>query len=195
MELTIECQSRPAGSKPNALRRSGLTPAVLYGHNGTESLELAVNTKTAELLIRSAAVNSSLIDVTIPDLSWNGKALLREVQAHPWKNSLYHLSFFAVGTQASLEVDIPLRLVGEPKGVKLSGGTLDQVLTSLHVRCAPDNIPDTLDVDVSGLDVGSGLHVSDLNLPAGVVATGEPDRIIASVLAGRGGGEGSDESA
>ncbi|MBL1178325.1 50S ribosomal protein L25/general stress protein Ctc [Pantanalinema sp. GBBB05] len=194
MELTIECQTRPAGSKPNALRRSGLTPAVIYGHNGTESLELAVNTKTAEMLIRSAAVNSSLIDVTIPDLSWNGKALLREVQAHPWKKSLYHLSFFAVGSHASLEVDIPLRLVGEPKGVRLSGGTLDQVLTSLHVRCAPDNIPDTIDIDVSGLDVGDGLHVSELTLPDGVVATGESERIVASVLAGRGGGEGASES-
>lgn len=96
MALTIDCQKRPEGSKPNALRRDGKIPATLYGHNGTESIQLVVNAKEAEFLVRDAAVNKSVIDVSIPDLSWNGKAVLREVQAHPWKGFLYHLSFFNV---------------------------------------------------------------------------------------------------
>jgi large subunit ribosomal protein L25 len=95
MEFAIECQKRPEGSKPNALRREGKIPATLYGHNGAESVQLVVDAKKAEFLVRDAAVNKSVIDVSIPDLSWNGKAVLREVQAHPWKGSLYHLSFFS----------------------------------------------------------------------------------------------------
>lgn len=96
MPLTIDCQKRPEGSKPRALRRDGKIPATLYGHNGTESIQLVVNAKEAEFLVRDAAVNKSVIDVSIPDLSWNGKAVLREVQTHPWKGALYHLSFFNV---------------------------------------------------------------------------------------------------
>ncbi|HEY9907578.1 MAG TPA: hypothetical protein V6D18_08210, partial [Thermosynechococcaceae cyanobacterium] len=58
MELTLECQTRPAGSKPNALRRSGLIPAVLYGHNGVESISLTVPAKAAEILVRDGSLNN-----------------------------------------------------------------------------------------------------------------------------------------
>lgn len=96
MSFTIECKKRPEGTKPNALRREGLIPANLYGHNGAESISLVVNAKEAYTLLGKAKANNTVIDVTIPDLSWNGKAVIREVQAHPWKRTLYHLSFFSV---------------------------------------------------------------------------------------------------
>ena len=72
MQITIDCHQRAAGSKPNALRRSGQIPAVLYGHNGTESLELTIDAKKAEFLVRDASVNNTLIDVNIPELPWTG---------------------------------------------------------------------------------------------------------------------------
>lgn len=96
MSLTIECQKRAENSKPNALRREGLIPANLYGHQGGESVSLTVNAKDATTLLKKAKVNETLIDVKVPDLSWEGKAVIREVQAHPWKRTLYHLSFFYV---------------------------------------------------------------------------------------------------
>lgn len=184
MELTLECQTRPAGSKPNSLRRSGLIPAVLYGHNGVESLALTVPAKVAETLVRKASVNNTMIDISVPELPWQGKALLREVQSHPWKRSLYHLSFFSVGTQAFLDVDVPVHVVGEAPGVKLNGGSLDQILTELHVRCAPNLIPDFIEADVSNLQVGGSLHVNELKLPAGVTSLGEPDRVVVTILGG-----------
>jgi large subunit ribosomal protein L25 len=98
MKLAIECQKRPTDSKPNALRRSGRIPAVLYGHNGTEALQLTVDAKAAEFLVRDAVVAKSPIQVTIPDLSWNGQAVLQEVQAHPAKGHLYHLSFLVAAS-------------------------------------------------------------------------------------------------
>ncbi len=182
MELTLECQTRPEGSKPNALRRAGLIPVVLYGHKGAESVSLTVKAKTAELLVRDASLNNTLIQVNVPELPWKGKALLREVHTHPWKGHLYHLSFFSVGSQDSLDVDVPIHLIGEANGVKNSGGSIDQGLTELHVRCAPDLIPEVIEIDVSGLDVGDSLHVHELVLPAGVVALGEPDRVVVTVL-------------
>lgn len=96
MTVTVECQKRPEGIKPNKLRREGFIPATLYGHNGSESISLTVKEKDAQNLLKQASVNQTLVDVNIPDLSWNGKVLIREVQAHPWKRNLYHLSFFFV---------------------------------------------------------------------------------------------------
>jgi len=96
MPVTLELQKRSEGTKPKALRREGLIPAVLYGHNGTESINLTLSAKTAENLLKQVNVSKTPIDLSIPDLSWQGKVVLQEVQSHPWRNYLYHLSFWAV---------------------------------------------------------------------------------------------------
>lgn len=194
MELSLECKTRPADSKPNALRQSGLIPAVLYGHNGTESVSLTVPQKQAELLIRDASVNNTLVNLDIPEIPWSGKALLREVQSHPYKGTLKHLSFFSVGSQASLDVDVPIHLVGEAPGVKTGGGSLDLQINELRVRCAPDKIVDAINVDISGLNLGGAIHVHELDLPDGVVPLVEKDQIIVAIFGGNASG-GSEESA
>jgi large subunit ribosomal protein L25 len=183
MEHTIECQKREDGSKPRALRRSGLIPAVLYGHKGAESLSLTINAKTAENLLKAGAVNNTLIQLNVPDLSWSGKTLLREVQLHPWKNYPYHLSFFAVGSQESIEVEVPLHFVGEAAGVKIEGGVLDPVITELKVQCAPDKIPEAIEIDISGLQIGDILLINQIILPEGVTVLNEPEQPVVIVVA------------
>jgi large subunit ribosomal protein L25 len=188
MKLALKCQTRPENSKPNALRRAGQVPAVLYGHKGAESVNLTIEAKVAELLVRDAAINNTLIDLSIPDLSWSGKALLREVQTHPWKGAkLYHLSFFAVGTHDSLDVVLPVHPIGEAKGIRLGGGSLDLQMNEMRIRCAPDNIPNAVEVDVSDLGVGESLHVREVKLPAGVEALDDPDQVVVMVSQSRGG--------
>jgi large subunit ribosomal protein L25 len=185
MELTIECKARDPKAKANALRREGLLPAVLYGHNGTESLSLTVDQKAADLLLRKAAVNNTMIDLSIPDRSWHGKALLREVQSHPWKSLVYHLSFFAVKAQDAVEVGVTLNFVGEPDGVKNDGGVLNTEINEVTVKCKAVDIPESIDVDVSGMVVGDSLTVADLKLPEGAVVAGDQTLTIATVLQGR----------
>ena len=182
MEITVECQKRAEGSKPRALRREGLIPASLYGHKGTESMMLTVKAKTLEKLLKQAGVNSTVVDLNIPDLSWRGKTLLREVQIHPVKRWAYHVSFFALSEQASVEVEVPVHFVGEAPGVKVEGGVLDLVLMQLEIKCAPDNIPDAIEVDISGLHLKDILYVSELVLPAGIAVVGDPGRAVASVI-------------
>lgn len=182
MEIAVQCQKRPSGSKPRALRRQGLVPAVLYGHKGAESEQLIIDAKTAESLMKQGAVNHTLIQLNIPDLSWTGKALLREVQTHPWKGFPYHLSFFSIGTLERVEVTIPLNFIGEPIGVKNSGGILDLVITEVEVNCKPGNIPEAIDVEVSALEVGDVLHIHELKLPEGVEVIGDADQVVASIL-------------
>ena len=94
LKYSIEASKRPEGSKPKALRRENRIPATVYGHNGTESLQLTVDQKTAELLIRDAG-RGGMVNLNVPDLNMTTGARIQEVQVHPWKGYIYHLSFFA----------------------------------------------------------------------------------------------------
>ncbi len=182
MTITVECKKRPEGINPRALRRDGLIPAALYGHNGAESVSLVLGAKEATTLLKNASVNNTLVDLTIPDLSWNGKALIREVQTHPWKRTLYHLSFFSVSADSTLELVVPITLVGTAAGVKL-GGVMEQMITELKISCFPDRIPETIDIDVSSFEAGSNLHVRELVLPEGVKALEDPENLVFSIVA------------
>jgi large subunit ribosomal protein L25 len=182
MAITVECQKRPEGSKPRALRRSGEIPANLYGHKGTESISLTINAKTVERLLKRASVNNTLIDLSITDVPWRGKALLRELQIHPAKGTPYHLSFFAVAGHGDTTVEVRLRFVGTSVGVKQDGGVLDTVVTELQVSCAPENIPDVIEIDVSNLHIGDSLSISDIPFPEGVTPLAELERLVVSVL-------------
>ena len=182
MSITVECQTRVEGTKPRALRREGLVPAVLYGHQGTESISLTLGEKDAYNLLKKASINNTLVDLNIADIPWNGKALIREVQRHPWKNNLYHLSFFSVSAGESLELVVPLKLVGEAKGVKL-GGILEQMLNELKIQCIPSQIPESINIDISEMEIGATMLVHELNLPEGVKALDDPERGIFSILA------------
>jgi large subunit ribosomal protein L25 len=95
MAITVESQKRPEGTKPNALRRSGLIPANLYGHNGIESISLVIDAKVLERLLKQAVPNKTEVVLNIPELQWSGSTVIREVQVHPAKGTPYHVSFFA----------------------------------------------------------------------------------------------------
>lgn len=185
MELKIDCAQRAADEKPKKLRREGSLPAVLYGHDGDTSIALKLSNYDAEALLRKAAVNKSVITVNVPDLPWSGKVILREVQKHPWKNKLHHLSFFSIASQSEIEVSMPINFVGEAVGVTDEGGTLDMVMTEIQLKCPPDAIPQSLDVDVSEMNIGDALHVGEIKLPAGSSVAADPKLLVVSVLAPR----------
>lgn len=182
MELTVEGQKRQEGTKPKALRREGRIPANVYGHKGTESISLTVDAKTVERLLKKASVNNTIVDLNVTDIPWRGKTLLREVQTHPAKGFIYHVSFFAVSAQESVDVEVPLHFVGDPVGVKQEGGMLDPVLTQMQVRCAPDSIPDQIEINVSNLHVGESIQVHDIVLPQGVAALIDPGQTVVTLL-------------
>lgn len=184
MSVTVECQKRAEGSKPRALRREGFLPATLYGHNGAESMMLTIKTKDAQNLLKEASLNNTLVDVKVPEMSWNGKALIREVQSHPWKRTLYHLSFFAIAAQDTIDVVIPINLVGEALGQK-SGGIMEQQMNELQLQCKPDSIPEDIEVDISTLEIGSTILVKDLKVPEGVTIAAEPDTTVLTLVAPR----------
>ena len=167
MNISVECKSRPEGSKPRALRREGLIPAALYGHDGANSMSLVIPVKEAQTLLKNAAVNNTLVDLKVPDASWKGKALIREVQAHPWRKTLHHLSFFTVSADQQVQIVVPIVLVGEAAGSK-EGGVVEQIMTELNISCSADSIPESIEIDISDFEVGSIMHVNEIVLPQGV---------------------------
>ena len=181
MNISVECQSRPEGSKPRALRRDGLIPAALYGHDGAKSISLTIPAKKAQLLLRDAAINNTLIDLNVPDIDWKGKALIREVQAHPWKRTLHHLSFFTVSAKQKVEIVVPIILTGNAAGTK-EGGIVDQIMTELQIICAADSIPESIEIDVTDFEIGAILHVGEIVLPDGAEVLDDPERTAISVV-------------
>ena len=123
MQLQINATTRPPANN-RALRRGGQIPATVYGHKGAESISITLDGREATTLLRQATINNTMIEVNVTDGDFKGKTLLREVQNHPYKKEIYHLSFFAIESQSKIEVDIPLHFVGVPVGVKVGGGMI-----------------------------------------------------------------------
>ncbi len=182
MNITVECKTRPEGSKPKALRREGLIPAAMYGHDGANSISLTIPAKEAQMLLRDAAINNTLIDLKIPDISWQGKALIREVQAHPWKRTLNHLSFFTVSAKQQIEIVVPVVIVGKAAGEK-EGGIVEQIMNELNITCAADNIPESIEINVTNFEIGSLLQVGEVVVPAGITVLDDHDRAVVAVVA------------
>lgn len=182
MEITLECQKRAEGSKPRALRREGLIPANLYGHNGAEAVSLVLSQKDALSLLKKASVNNTLVDLKVPELEWTGKVLIREVQTHPWKRNLHHISFFCPSGENDVEVVVPLKIVGDSVGIS-QGGILEQMVTEVNVRCSPTNIPENLKVDITNLNIGKSIAVGDLDLLEGIKVEDDPNKIILGIVA------------
>jgi large subunit ribosomal protein L25 len=126
------------------------------------------------------------VDNTIVDLAVEGEkkpylTLVREIQTHPWRASLLHVDFLRIQEGVAVDLDVPIRLLGVPAGVRLGGGVLEQMIHDLPIRCEPSKIPESIEMDVSHLEVNGSLRVADMALPEGVEVRVPRDRTVCSV--------------
>lgn len=180
---TLNAQHRTERGKGAArkLRSEGLIPAVVYGH-GEETRALSVDAHELEVLFSKISVENTIINLKIAEEKAEVPALVREVQNHPVRPLVLHVDFYQIHAGVAVEVDIPLRLIGSAVGVR-EGGILEHVVHELPIRCLPDRIPSVLELDVSGMEMGDSLHVSDIVLPEGVEALLDPERTVCAVVA------------
>ncbi len=179
-DATLRAAIREGRGKGPArrMRAAGRVPAVVYGR-GEEDRALSVDAHDLERLFARISVENTLIQLEI-DGQPGTRVLVREVQVHPFRPEVLHVDFYQVHAGERLNLAVPVRLVGTAEGVT-AGGILDQSLHEIEIRCVPDQIPETIEVDVSGLQVGDSLHVRDVALPAGVEFYTDADRTICSV--------------
>lgn len=179
---TLTARPREATGKGVArkLRQAGEIPAVAYGH-GQENRALTVNAHELEKLLNTINPETTIIDLQVEGGGKPVQALIREVQHHPSRPVILHVDFFQIRAGEKLHVEVPVRLNGTPKGVTDSGGVLQEVLRELTVECLPKDIPSSVEIDVSDLDVGSTVHVSDVSLP-NVAILNDPELVICTVV-------------
>jgi len=162
------------------LRAAGQFPAIIYGA-GRQPQPLAINAREFDRLAERIRLTSTVIE-----LAYDGKTartLIRELQRDPIRRTILHVDFQELVAGEKVTVSVPLRFVGTPEGVKTGGGILEEIVHAIHVECDPANIPDHIDVDVSGITIGHSMHLSDLKLPDGVEATDDPEMTVAVVSA------------
>ena len=165
--LAVEVRTDTGKGVARKLRAVGRIPAVLYGH-GNASVSLSIQAKDLDTLLKTSHAGlNTLIDLE-GDSAVEGKVvLIKELQRHSVAGTLSHADFFEIDATAKIHVSVPIKLEGTPEGVKL-GGVLEHMMREIDLLCLPNAIPDSLEIDVSGMNQNESLHVSDLTLPEGV---------------------------
>jgi len=174
-EPRSERGSRPVGR----LRRSGSVPAVVYGL-GTETLSIKVPAR--ELTNALARGANTLITLKLD--GDQALTLARQVQRDPTRGDLQHVDFIRVRTDVAVAAEVPLHLTGEPEGVK-SGGIVEQLIFNLPIEAMPQDIPGSIEHDISVLEIGDQVRVAELTLPPGVAVTVDADELVGQVVAPR----------
>ena len=181
--LDIKASIRKTTGKGSArvLRRDGWIPAILYGA-GKDPVMLSVEKLEFEAITRNQSTANVLLNLSIK----NGKTtkqtvMIKEMQVHPVSLDYLHLDFYEVAMDQKIRVDVPVVTVGQSVGVEL-GGILQIVRREIEVLCLPLNIPESFEVDITDLDVGDSLHVSDLPLGEGVEILADANITVVTVV-------------
>jgi large subunit ribosomal protein L25 len=170
------------GSRPSGrLRRDGKVPAVVYGL-GSDPVSISVPSRELAHILAGEAGANALINLELDGDSV--LTLARQIQRHPTRGDLVHVDFIRIRRDVAVSADVPLHLVGEPEGVR-DGGLLEQLVFTITVEAMPGNIPNSLELDVSELNIGDQRRASDLTLPADVTTHLDPETVVAQVAAPR----------
>ena len=182
LDVNVRENTGTGGSR--AARRDGFVPGVIYG--GDEA-PVAVSVKYNEVL---KAINSGQFLSNMIEISHDGKSqkvLTKDVQFHPVTDMPVHVDFYRVTAKSIIEVEVSVNFVGEDVAPGLKeGGTLNVVRYAIEVKCPAGSIPDSIEVDVSAMEIGEAIHISEVTLPAGVKPSiTDRDFTIATIVASR----------
>jgi len=162
------------------LRSAGRVPAVVYGRN-TKPVSLEISAREIADLIHHSHSENLLVDLTVQDGSEARRlALVQEVQHHPLSGSVLHVDFHEVSATEKVTIMVPVETVGEAVGVKTGGGVLEHVLFKLKVRALPKDLPEQILIDVTSLELGKVIHLSDIKVAEGVELIGNPSAPVVS---------------
>jgi large subunit ribosomal protein L25 len=181
--IEAEPRSSKGKNEMRRLRQAGRVPAVLYGA-GKDSLPLSVNLRQLRSLLRAG--QNEIFELRVQG-GESTPAMIVETQREPVKWALLHLDFHRIAMDRKLEVAVAVFLVGEPPGVKLQGGMLEQVLREVEVECFPLDIPARITVDVGSLALGQSVRIQDLQAQVGdrVEFLQDPHSVICHVVTPR----------
>lgn len=181
--LSANVRKHHGTGSARALRRDGMIPAIVYGKT-SEPLSIEINLKEITQVYTSGRFRTRVLDITLDDKR-TLKALPHDVQTHPVTDRIEHVDFIRVEPGKEVRVAVPVKFVGVEKSVGIKrGGTLNIVRHEIALICKPEAIPAAIEVNVAEMNIGSSVHINDIQLPAGVTPQLKRNFTIATV-AGR----------
>ncbi|HTR97081.1 MAG TPA: 50S ribosomal protein L25 [Candidatus Acidoferrales bacterium] len=159
-------------------RAAGQVPGVLYGH-GETPLAVAVATRDLQVAMRHHKGGNAIVNLNVEGSEYT--ALVREAQYDPVSHAVLHLDFQHISLTETIQVEVEVKPVGVPVGVREAGGILEIIVRTVEVRCLPTAIPDEIPVDVAHLQIGDSVHVRDIKVE-GVTIVTDLDATLATVV-------------
>ena len=181
VNTVLEAKLRTETGKGSArrIRSSGAIPAVIYGRE-QDTISLTIDSRESKRLFQSVSVENTIINVKIDNEEEQFETLVREIQVHPHRDDILHVDFYRIERGVALEVEIPVDFIGNAQGVK-EGGVLEILFRELRVKCRPSQIPETIVVDISELEIGSSLKVSDIDVDDEIELMADPGQAVCMV--------------
>jgi len=180
--LSAEVGRETGSAASRRLRAEDRIPGVLYGH-GMQPVTLSVARRDLRVALSGPAGANTILTLSVDGKSYS--AIVKEMQRHPVKRNVAHIDFVQIDLSEEITMHVPLHLSGVAKAVVAAGGIVDPSVDSIEVRTTPNNVPNEIVVDISDFTAETVIHLSQLPMPAGVVALGDPDMPVVTVLMSR----------
>ncbi|NBU37141.1 MAG: 50S ribosomal protein L25 [Actinobacteria bacterium] len=180
--LTAVAGRATGSANSRRLRSEDRIPGVLYGH-GMSPVSLSVARRDLRIALSGPAGANTVLALSVDGNTFN--AVVKEMQRHPVKRTVSHVDFIQVNLNEEITVHVPVHLTGTAKAVVSAGGLVDPAVDTIEVRTTPTNIPNEVLIDISDMQTDSVIRLSDIKLPSGVVATGDADMPVVTVLMSR----------
>ncbi len=180
MELHAKLRKDTSNSHTRKLREDEKVPAVLYGRD-VETINLTLVEHEIRELLRKGALNNVLVELELDEEDEERQILIKDADIHPVSSELLHVDLHQVSSEERVQVEIPVKLVGEAPGVEQENGILDKPIRSLEIDCKADNIPEHIEVPIDELEIGDALFVSEISASGDVKILTQSDRVLVSV--------------
>ncbi len=177
--LTAQTGRLTGSSSARRMRKADVIPGVLYGH-GMSPVSVAVGRRDLRHALSGAAGVNTVLDLTVDGTVY--PAIVKELQRHPVRRIVTHIDFIQVNLDEEITVSVPVRLVGEAAAVVAGGGLVDPAVDAIEVVTTPRSIPPEFVIDVTDMEMDTVIRLEDVPMPDGVVATGDPDGPVVTVL-------------
>jgi large subunit ribosomal protein L25 len=167
-ELVAEFRETQGKGASRRLRHEGKVPAILYGGH-TAARNLTLSHQKLMIMLENERFYSTILNLKVGDQAQ--AAILKDVQRHPYKNAIVHVDFQRVEENEKIRIRVPLHFTGAAvsPGVKSQGGIVSHMRNEAEVSCLPKDLPEFIEVDISGLSLNESIHLSQLKIPTGVV--------------------------
>ena len=190
--LSAEVGRQTGSSASRRLRAADRIPGVLYGH-GMEPVTLSVARRDLRVAISGPAGQNTILTLAVDGKSYN--AVIKEMQRHPVRRNVSHIDFVQINLSEEITMQVPVHLTGTAKAVLSAGGLVDPAVDTLEVRTTPANVPNEILIDITDMTPEQVIRLSDVVLPKGVVATGDPDMPVVTVMISRAATEAANAAA